>query len=63
VSSATSAIEVIMPGQFAMSVTTAKASDARAALFLDTLICTNLSSIHSGAHCRGRRRIAVLFRR
>jgi hypothetical protein len=43
-------MELITPGQFAMSVTTAKASDERAALFLDTLICTDLSSTHSKAH-------------
>jgi hypothetical protein len=43
-------MELITPGQLAMSVTTAKASDERAALFLDTLICTDLSSTHSKAH-------------
>jgi hypothetical protein len=43
-----------------MSVTTAKASDGRAALFLDTLICTDLSSIHSKAHYLGGGRTAVL---
>jgi hypothetical protein len=56
-------IELIDSGQFAMSVTTAKASGARAALFLDTVICTDLSSTHSKAHCPVGRRIAVLFRR
>jgi hypothetical protein len=55
-----SSIEVIIPGQLAMSATTAKASDARAALFLDTLICTDLSSSHSKAHCPDGGRIAVL---